>query len=330
MGRRRGRYRLRACRISDGRLELVDRPTPEPAADQVVIEVAGSGVNRADLLQRRGRYAAPPGWPADVPGLEHAGTVAAVGDTVRTLRVGQRVFGIVGGGAHASHVLTPEALCAPLPDNIDPVVGGGLPEVFVTAHDALVTRAALRSGERVLIHGVGSGVGTAALQLARAVGATTVGTSRTAAKLERAADLGLHQGVLADDDMAERIGEVDVVLDLIGGPYLEVDVAVCATRGRIVIVGLVAGASATLDMGAVMSKRLTIAGTVLRGRPDHEKAAAVAGFAKEVVPLLESGAVAPVVERTFPLERAEAAYDLVGSNETFGKVILTPAEDGGS
>ena len=288
--------------------------------------IAGSGVNRADLLQRRGRYAAPPGWPADVPGLEHARTVTAVGDSVSQLRVGQKVLGIVGGGAHATHLLTPESLCAPLPEELDPVVAGGVPEVFITAHDAMVTRAGLRSGERVLIHGVGSGVGTAAVQVARALGARTVGTSRTPAKLERAAELGLDRGVLADEHMAEGIGEVDVVVDLIGGPYLEVDVEVAATRGRIVIVGLVAGATARLDMGAVMSKRLTIAGTVLRSRPDHEKAAAVAAFAREIVPLLESGIVAPVVERTMPLARAREAYDLMESNATFGKVILTPAD----
>ena len=259
-----------------------------------------------------------------MPGLEHAGTVTAVGDSVSRLRVGQKVFGIVGGGAHASHLLTPESLCAPLPDELDPVVAGGIPEVFITAHDALVTRAGLRSGERVLIHGVGSGVGTAAVQVARALGARTVGTSRTPAKLEQAADLGLDRGVLADEDMAERIGECDVVLDLIGGPYLEVDVEVAATRGRIVIVGLVAGARARLDMGAVMSKRLTIAGTVLRSRPDHEKALAVAAFAKEIVPLLQSKALRAVVDRTMPLDRAQEAYELVESNETFGKVILTP------
>jgi NADPH2:quinone reductase len=326
VGRGRGRRRLRVCRISHGELEIAERPTPEPTADRVLVAIAGSGVNRADLLQRRGRYAAPPGWPADVPGLEHAGTVTAVGEAVSQLRVGQKVFGIVGGGAHATHLLTPESLCAPLPEDLDPVVAGGVPEVFITAHDAMVTRAGLRSGERVLIHGVGSGVGTAAVQVARALGARTVGTSRTPAKLERAAELGLDRGVLADEDMAKGIGEVDVVVDLIGGPYLEVDVEVAATRGRIVIVGLVAGATARLDMGAVMSKRLTIAGTVLRSRPDHEKAAAVAAFAREIVPLLESGIVAPVVERRMPLARAREAYDLMESNATFGKVILTPAD----
>jgi NADPH:quinone reductase len=326
VGRGRRRRRLRVCRISHGELEITERPTPDPTADRVLVEIAGTGVNRADLLQRKGRYAAPPGWPGDVPGLEHAGTVAAVGDSVSRLRVGQKVFGIVGGGAHASQLLTPESLCAPLPEEIDPVVAGGIPEVFITAHDALVTRAGLRSGERVLIHGVGSGVGTAAVQVARALGARTVGTSRTPAKLERAAELGLDRGVLADEDMAEGIGEVDVVVDLIGGPYLEVDVEVAAVRGRIVIVGLVAGATARLDMGAVMSKRLTIAGTVLRSRPDHEKALAVAAFAKEIVPLLRSEALRAVVDRTMPLSRAQEAYDLVESNETFGKVILTPAD----
>ena len=290
----------------------------------MLVEVSGTGVNRADLLQKMGRYPAPKGWPEDVPGLEHAGTVAGVGDGVRSLQVGDRVFGIVGGGGHASHLLTTESLCCMLPEGLDPVRAGGIPEAYITAHDALFERARLRPGERVLIHGVGSGVGIATLQIARASGAITVGTSRTPAKIERAAQLGLDEGVLAGDDMADHLGEVDVVIDLIGGNYLGVDVEVCRIAGRIVIVGLVAGASARLDMGAVLSKRLQVTGTSLRLRAEHAKGAAVAAFGHEVVPLLERGVLDPVVDRVVGLEEAEDAYAAMASNETFGRIILAP------
>ena len=324
MGGGRGSPSLKVLRIEDGQLEVTERPTPEPAADQVLVEVAGSGVNRADLLQKMGRYPAPAGWPEDVPGLEHAGTVVETGSSVRALKAGDRVFGIVGGGAHASHVLTTESLCARLPDSLDPVRAGGIPEAYITAHDALFERARVRPGERVLIHGVGSGVGIATMQIAGAAGAATVGTSRTAAKLERAVSLGLGEAVEAGDAMAARIGEVDVVIDLIGGDYLEVDVKTCRAGGRIVIVGLVAGASARLDMGAVLSKRLQLTGTVLRGRPEHAKGAAVAAFAREVVPLFERGLLELVVDRVSSLEEAESAYAAMASNETFGRIILAP------
>ncbi|HYZ47205.1 MAG TPA: NAD(P)H-quinone oxidoreductase [Actinomycetota bacterium] len=308
----------------DGHLELADRPTPEPALDEVLVEVMGAGVNRADLLQRAGRYPAPPGAPEDVPGLEFAGRVSAIGPLVQRLRPDTYVFGILGGGGHATHVLTRESLCARLPKGLDPVVAGGVPEVFVTAHDAMLGQAGLRPGERVLIHGVGSGVGTAAVQLARALGAVTLGTSRTEDKLRRAADLGLDKGVLAGEDMAEQIGEVDVVIDLVGGSYVGLDVAVCAPKGRIIVVGLLAGSEAQLDIGTIMRKRLTLRGTVLRTRPLHEKALATEAFAREVVPLFERGTLRPVVADVMPLEQATDAYDLVRSNSIFGKVILRP------
>jgi NADPH:quinone reductase-like Zn-dependent oxidoreductase len=221
-------------------------------------------------------------------------------------------------------VLTRASLCSPAPGNVDLAEAGGIPEVFVTAHDAMLVQAALRPGERVLIHGVGSGVGTAAVQLAHAIGATTVGTSRTASKLERAKELGLDEGVLASEEMAQRIGEVDVVVDLVGGDYVATDVRVCAPSGRIVVVGALAGSSATLDLGLVMRRRLSVRGTVLRSRPDHEKAAAMARFAREVLPLFGSGAIRPVTHERLPLDAAPDAYDLVGSDRTFGKVILTP------
>jgi NADPH:quinone reductase len=307
--------------IDGGALTVQERPVPVPTGDQVLVEVAGAGLNRADLLQVRGGYPAPPGWPADVPGLELAGRIEAVGDRVVGLRSGDRVMGIVGGGAQASHALTTEALCAPVPDGLDLVEAGGVPEAFVTAHDAL-SRARLRSGERVLIQGVGSGVGTAAVQVARAMGATTIGTSRTAEKLERAKELGLDEAVVAGPAMAADIGQVDAVLELVGGSYLETDVQVCRAKGRIVIVGLIAGASASLDMAAVLRKRLSLIGTVLRSRPEHEKASATQAFAREIVPLFARGALRPVIDSVVALDDVAQAYATMESNANFGKIVL--------
>jgi NADPH:quinone reductase len=259
-----------------------------------------------------------------VPGLELAGTVAAVGPDVRDLREGERVFGIVGGGAHATHALTTESLCVPVPAGLDVVDAGGIPEVFVTAHDALFTQGRLHPGERVLIHGVGSGVGTACIQLVRAAGAESVGTARSPDKLDRARELGLDRGVVASDDMADEIGDVDLVIDLVGGSYLEIDVDVCKPKGRMVLVGLLAGASAQLDLGKILGKRLQLRGTVLRARPEWEKAQATAAFAAGVVPLLERGVLRPVIDRVFPLDDAEEAYEELASNSTFGKLVLAP------
>lgn len=308
--------------IADGGLRVEDRATPTPEADQVLVEVAAAGLNRADLLQVRGAHPAPPGWPVDVPGLEFAGTVACAGSGVTSFSEGERVFGIVGGGGHATHLITPENLCAHVPEGLDLVSAGGVPEAFITAHDALVTQGGLRPGERVLIHGVGSGVGTAAVQVARALGATTVGTSRTPDKLERARELGLDSGVLASDAMADDIGEVDLVIDLIGGDYLATDVEVCRLRGRIVIVGLLAGPHATLNLGALLRKRLTVRGTTLRARPDHEKIMASRAFEREIAPLLGSGSLEVVRDKTFSLDEAPAAYEHMASNEGYGKTII--------
>jgi NADPH:quinone reductase-like Zn-dependent oxidoreductase len=313
---------MRAAVVSNGSLEIQDRPPPDIAGDQVLVDVAAAGINRADLLQVRGLHPAPPGWPDDVPGLEFSGVVAATGPSIHSLTIGDRVFGIVGGGAHATQLVTSDPLCARVPEALDLIDAGGVPEVFVTAHDALVTRAGLRSGERVLIHGVGSGVGTAAVQLVSALGATSVGTARTKEKLERALGLGLDDAVEAGVDMAARIGEVDVVVDLVGGNYLEVDVEVCRPRGRIVIVGLLAGSTARVDLGAVMRKRLEITGTVLRARPDYEKATAMAEFARSVVPLFEQKLVAPVVDRIVSFEEIVTGYKALESNQTFGKVVI--------
>jgi NADPH:quinone reductase len=319
---------------ADGSLTVEDRPSPEPVADQVRVRVHGAGLNRADLLQRIGAYPPTGDAPADIPGLEFAGEVDAVGPEVATLNVGDRVFGIVGGGAQAEELLVRESHCAVVPGGLDLVSAGGVPEVFVTAHDALRTQADLSAEETVLVHAVGSGVGTAAVQLAESLGCPVSGTDRKQGKLDRAVELGLDHGFLADTPLdataltgriADTAGPIDVVLDLVGGDYLGVDIAVAAPKGRIMLVGAVAGGHAEFDILSVMGKRLTVTGTVLRARNTEEKAAAMWAFGREVVPLLDTGALRPIVEAVVPLDDVETAYDQLASDQAFGKVILRAA-----
>jgi len=316
----------------DGTLVVEDRPDPRPGPGEVRVRVRAAGLNRADLLQRAGLYPAPPGVPADIPGLEFAGEVIEQGEGVTRPAVGERVFGITAGGGQATEIVVAAAHCAPVPDALDLVAAGGVPEVFLTAHDALRTQARLAPGERVLVHAVGSGVGTVVVQLARAWGCPTVGTARTADKLTRAEALGLDAGVLAPrefapPDLARAIteaagGPIDVAADLVGGAYVAADVLAAAPGGRVVLIGTLAGGRTDLPILAVMSKRLSIHGTVLRPRTLDEKATATAAFAAEVVPLLQRGEVAPIVDAVLPLDDAAVAYELLASDTTFGKVIL--------
>jgi NADPH2:quinone reductase len=313
-------------------LEILDVPRPLPREHEVLVRVRASALNRADLLQRAGRYPAPPGAPANIPGLEIAGEVADVGPGVTRWSAGERVFGIVGGGGNAEYAVTHESELARVPERLSWEEAGAIPEAFITAHDALVSLAGLQRGESVLIHAVGSGVGVAATQLARAFGGVVYGTARTEAKLHRARSLGLTDGVVVKDDLGvigtsvERWTDgrgMDVVLDLVGGPYLAANVE-CATHlGRIVLIGLLAGRSAQVNLGTVLTRRLTIRGTVLRTRPAREKAAATLAFARDVIPLLESGALRPVVDHVLPLDKIRDAHALMESNATFGKIVLT-------
>lgn len=324
---------MRALVISEGgRLVVEDRPIPEPDAGQVLVRVSGAGINRADLLQRAGRYPAPPGAPPDIPGLEFAGVIEAVGDDVASPCPGDRVMGIVAGGGQADYLVTEASHCARVPEGLDLVEAGGIPEAFVTANDAMVVQGGLMTDQRVLVHAVASGVGTAALQLARSLGATVVGTSRSKDKLERCAELGLDHPILAPSGFepaalaaeitATAAGPMDVTVDLLGGPYLGVDIAAAASKGRIVVVGLIAGRTAELDMGALLAKRLVVRGTVLRSRPSAEKADATHLFEGHVVPLIARGTIRPVIDEVVPLDEAERAYDLVGADRTLGKVVL--------
>lgn len=308
-------------------LALQEVSTPEPGPEQVRVRVRASGLNRADIHQRQGSYPAPPGSPASIPGLEFAGEVEAVGPGVRGLRPGDRVYGICGGGGQAEYVVVHERMLARVPDNLDLVAAGGVPEVFITAHDALITQARLRLGESVLVHAVGSGVGTAAVQLAHVAGARVFGTSRTADKLERARALGLDVPLLADG-FAEAVQRetngrgVDVVLDAIGGPHLPSNLAALATRGRMVLLSTLGGGEATLPIRTVMSKRLHLMGSVLRPRPLEEKIAATQAFVRQVNPLLAAGLVRPVVDRVFEATEVRAAHEYLESNRSFGKVVL--------
>jgi putative PIG3 family NAD(P)H quinone oxidoreductase len=313
-------------------LELRDVPTPAPGVEQILVRVRASALNRADVLQRRGRYPAPPGSAPDVPGIELAGDVAELGPGAREWQVGDRVFGIVGGGAHAEYAVVHERAVARVPDALDWEQAAAVPEVFITAHDALFTLAGVRPAERVLIHAVGSGVGLAATQLARATGARAFGTSRTAGKIERAREYGLDDGIALGPELAELESAVvrwtggagmHIVLDLLGGPYVPASIGALGRRGRLVLIGTIAGGSAEVPVGMMMSKRLTIHGTVLRARALEEKILATRAFAEQVVPLLASGAVRPVIDSVFPMAEIAEAHRRMESNESFGKVVVT-------
>jgi NADPH:quinone reductase len=309
-------------------IEIRDLPEPRPGPGQVLVRVRGAGLNRADLLQRRGHYPPPPGVRADVPGLELAGEVAAVGDGV-AWRVGDRVMALVGGEAQAELAVVHERLLLPVPDPMDLVAAGGLPEALVTAHDALVTQGGLRAGWTVLIHAVGSGVATIALQIVKAAGGIAIGTARSDDKLARAAALGMDAGVRVDgaaprfaDEVRALTGGrgVQIVLDLVGGAYLAESVAALATGGRVLAVGTLAGAVTSIDLGALMRRRAALIGTVLRSRPLEDRARAV----QDCALLLASGKVRPVVDEIMPLERAKEAHERMEANRTFGKIVLRP------
>lgn len=321
--------------VSSGndQITIEERPTPEPGPGEVRVRVRGAGMNRADLLQRAGLYPAPPGVPADIPGLEFSGVIDAVGTAVAELTSGDAVWGIVGGGAQAEYVVTRADQCVRVPEGVDLVAAGGVPEAFVTAHDAMFGQAEVAPGERVLIHAAGSGVGTAAIQLARAHDCEIVGTARTADKLERARALGLDHPVVVDApfdartvarQITDAVGSIDVVVDLVGGDYLAVDTSVATDRGRIVLIGAMAGAQATLSILSVMTKRLRIYGTVLRPRTLDEKATAMHAFATATATWFSEGTVAPVVDEVVALTDASDAYALLASDTTFGKVLLAP------
>lgn len=314
-------------------LEIRDVPRPEPAPEEVLVRVRSTALNRADLLQRLGRYPAPPGAPQNIPGLEFAGEVAELGANAHRWREGDRVMGIIAGGAHAEFVTAHQDAVAVVPPNLELSAAGGVPEVFITAHDAL-RQAGFKAGEHVLIHAVGSGVGLAATQLVRALGGHAFGTSRTPDKIERAKAYSLESGFEVPQPSAltglsafaksvTGDGGFDVVLDLNGGPYFAASLEAMAPRGRLILIGGVAGGKTEVDLYQILGKRLHVIGTVMRARSLHEKIATTAAFEGEVGPLLASGTVQPVIDSQFPLAQIQDAHRRLESNETFGKVVLT-------
>lgn len=303
----------------------------KPASDEITVKVSAAGVNRADLLQARGLYPPPQGISPEIPGLEFAGEVVAIGTDVTGMKVGDRVFGITAGESQAEYVTVNSSHVCIVPDGIDLVEAAAFPEAFVTAYDALVTIGGLRPGENVMIHAAGSGVGLAAVQIAKYAGCRVIGTSRTPDKLDRCREYGMDDAITVGKPAAfsKRVLEltngrgVDVILDLVGAAYFGENLLSAADKGRVVLVGLTGGNRSEFDMGVALRKRLSITGTVLRSRNNDEKASAVAAFTHNVLPQIASGQFVPVIDRVFSANDAATAYRRVAANENFGKVILT-------
>lgn len=309
-------------------LEVGELELSVPGPSQVLVEVAAAGLNRADCLQRRGFYPAPPGVPADVPGLEFAGVVESMGDAVNDWQPGDRVMGIVGGGSMATRLLTEGAELMPVPAELSLEEAAAVPEAFLTAYDAIVLQGGLRAGQTVLLHAVASGVGTAAIQIAAAVGATSVGTTRTAHKLPRCTELGLTHAVLVEDgQFAETVlaavpNGANVILDTVGAAYLSQNVKVVAKKGRIIVIGLMGGVKAELALGALLAKRASIHGSVLRSRSAADKAKLTKSFTEEMLGRFESGELKPIIDEVLPMTQVQVAHQRMDSNETFGKLVL--------
>jgi NADPH2:quinone reductase len=312
-------------------LSIRERAIRAPGHGEILVRVAAAGLNRADLLQRRGFYPAPPGAPHDVPGLEYAGHVEALGEGVLDWKVGDRVMGIVAGGGMSTHLTVHAREAIPVPSALSIEEAAAIPEVFLTAWDALFTQAGLRAGQLVLLHAAGSGVGTAAIQLARAVSAIPAGTSRTASKLERCAELGLAHAIEVPSgrepsfasELEAKAGRLaDVVLDTVGAAYLSENVRALAPLGTVVVIGLLGGVSGSLPLAALLAKRARIVGTVLRARPLEEKAALARAFAREAIPLFERGVLRPVVSEVMEMSAVRDAHRAMEADATFGKIVL--------
>jgi putative PIG3 family NAD(P)H quinone oxidoreductase len=314
---------VRAATIRDGELRVEEHPDPAPGAGELLVRVHAAGVNGADLHQLAGRYPAPPGAPPDIPGLEFAGEVIGVGPGARRFDPGDRVMAIVGGGGQAELCVVHERQAMPVPERLGRLEAGGVPEVFTTAHDALFTQADLRVGERLLVTGAAGGVGTAAVQLAAAAGARVIATVRRAELREAVLALGADEAV--DPGAFAAHGPFDVVLELVGAPNLPGDVEALAPDGRVVVIGIGAGAKAEVNLGALMARRATLRSSSLRPRPLEAKAATARAMERHVLGLFERGAVRVPVAAGYPLERAAEAYDRFRAGGKLGKVILEVA-----
>jgi NADPH:quinone reductase len=300
-----------------------ERPDPVPGAHEVVVAARFAGVNWADVAQRMGNYAAPPGAPADIPGLEVAGVVAATGPGVLQWQVGDRVFGIVGGGGLADRVVVHERHIAAVPAGLADDIAAAVPEAYITAHDAVFTRAGLLTGEVLLVNGANGAVGSAAVQLGLAAGARVVASVRSPGSAQAHTARGAQ--VVSPETAREHLatlGGADVVLELIGAPNLDLDFEVIAAKGRIVVVGTTAGEASGISLRSLMGKRASLYGTVLRARPMEEKAAAVQAFVRSVLPLLAAGQAAPVIDRVFKAADAADAFDYLARPGKSGKILL--------
>ncbi|MBI5545203.1 MAG: NAD(P)H-quinone oxidoreductase [Deltaproteobacteria bacterium] len=311
-------------------LEMREVVEPEPGPFEIRVAVRAAGLNRADLLQRRGLYPPPPDAPADIPGLEFAGEVEALGAKATRFQVGEPVMGIVGGGAYAEKVVLHERAAMRVPSGMELAQAAAIPESFMTAFDGLLRQGELKPGERLLVHAVASGVGTAAVQVGRLVGASVLGTSRSADKLARCRVLGLDVALhLEEPRFADEVRHatggagVDVVLDLVGGSYLEESVAALAPRGRLVVVGLLAGNLGKLPLGLLLTRRLTIRGTVLRSRPLEEKIELAQAFERQMLPQFESRRLVPVLDEAMSVAEVRRAHQRMEANATLGKIVLT-------
>src|SRR3954453_8701796 len=310
---------MRAVVIENEELVVQVRDDPVPGSGELLVRVRAAGINGADIHQRAGGYPAPPGSPPDIPGLELAGEVAAVGPGVLRFDVGDRVMAVVGGGGPAELAVGPERAAMPVPDALDWTAAGGFPEAFTTAHDAVFVQAGLEMGERLLGNGGGGGVGTAAIQLGRAAGARVIASVRTEALRPEVERLGAT--AIAPDGFEEH-GPFDVVLELVGAPNVPAALKSLATGGRIAIIGVGAGAKAELNLLALMGKRARIHGSTLRPRPLEEKAAAMRLVERHVLPFVQEGMVEVPIADTFPLDRVADAYERFTAGRKLGKVVL--------
>jgi putative PIG3 family NAD(P)H quinone oxidoreductase len=310
---------MRAVTIHDGEIRVQDRPDPAPGPSEVLVRVHAAGLNGADMMQRRGRYPAPPGAPKDIPGLELAGAVVAHGPGAERFAEGDRVMGIVSGGGQAELAVVDERTLIPVPENLSWVEAGGVPEVFTTAHDAVFTQAELQSGEHLLVHGGAGGVGTAAIQLGHAAGARVTATVRNPALRDAVAALGAE--VVAPEGFGEH-GPFDVILELVGAPNLAEDLSALDTHGRITVIGIGAGAKGELNLAQLMAKRARIHGSMLRARSVPDKALTARAVERSVLPLLVAGTVRVLIADTYPLAEAEAAYDHFAAGGKLGKIVL--------
>ena len=314
---------MRAATIVDNTLAVTDRPDPEPGVGEVLIAVRAAGINAADLMQVKGLYPAPPGSPPDIPGMELAGEVVGLGPSAPRFRVGDRVMAVVGGGAQAELATVHERLLLPIPDAVDWVSAGGFPEPFTTAHDALFTQAALRLGERALIHGAAGGVGVAAVQLAHLAGARVWASVRAERLRDDVAALGADS-VIPPEDFSSH-GPFDVILELVGAANLAGNLDALAVGGRVVVIGIGAGARTEIDLRALMSRRGRLMSSTLRARPLEEKAICARRIEAEVLPALATGRLRVPVTARYGLEQAQEAYDRFAAGQKLGKVVIAMA-----